>query len=69
MHSCRRFAWPSSNTEYWVPKIKRNAERDKRNYAELNSLGWHVIVVWECELKKKSFEETMMRVISEIVSS
>lgn len=68
MHSCRRFAWPSSNMEYWIPKITRNAERDKRSYAELRSMGWRVIVVWECELKKKTFEETMNRVISEITS-
>lgn len=61
-HDCPRFVWPSSNQEYWVPKITRNVERDQENCKKLKELGWNVIVVWECELKKKVFEETMLRV-------
>ena len=53
-HNCPRFVWPSTNTDYWIPKIQRNVERDISNHAELASLGWKVIVVWECELKKKN---------------
>ena len=52
-HDCGRFVWPSSNTEYWIPKIKRNIERDKENQQKLLDMGWNVIIVWECELKKK----------------
>ena len=51
-HDCPRFVWPSSNQEYWRPKILRNVERDQMNHQELESLGWKVIVVWECELNK-----------------
>ena len=66
-HDCGRFVWPSSNTEYWIPKIQRNVERDQRNYAELQKLGWTVIIVWECELKKKILDETMNRLEKEIL--
>ena len=66
-HDCPRFVWPSSNTDYWIPKIQRNVERDISNYAELSKLGWHVIVVWECELKKKVLEDTMNRIENEIL--
>ena len=65
-HDCPRFVWPSSNEEYWIPKIKRNVERDKANQAELKSAGWNVIIIWECELKKKIFNETMSLVVAEI---
>ena len=68
-HNCPRFVWPSSNKEYWIPKISRNVERDSTNIKKLESLGWKVLIVWECELKKKSFEETMHRLISEIEQS
>lgn len=51
-HNCPRFVWPSSNQEYWRPKILRNVERDQRNTEDLKALGWNVITVWECELKK-----------------
>lgn len=65
-HDCPRFVWPSSNEEYWIPKIKRNVERDKANQAELKVAGWNVIIIWECELKKKIFNETMSLVVAEI---
>ena len=67
-HDCPRFVWPSSNQEYWKPKILRNVERDKKNCRELSSKGWNVITIWECELKKKVFEATMERVILQITS-
>ena len=58
-HDCPRFVWPSSNEDYWRPKIMGNVERDKRNLAELQQLGWNVLTVWECELKKKVIDATL----------
>ena len=65
-HDCPRFVWPSSNEEYWIPKITRNVERDQKNHELLRELGWRVIVIWECQLKKKEFEETMEKLISDL---
>ena len=53
---------PQTNREFWVNKIKRNQERDQRNYQVLHDNGWQVIVVWECQLTPKRIEETMLRV-------
>lgn len=58
-HDCGRFVWPKSNPEYWHPKIERNVERDKLNKENLESLGWRVFTVWECELKKNVREKTL----------
>ena len=58
-HDCPRFVWPSTNEEYWRPKIMGNVERDKRNLAELQQLSWTVLTVWECELKKKVIDATL----------
>jgi DNA mismatch endonuclease (patch repair protein) len=41
-----------TNSTYWVAKIAANMERDKRNTALLEELGWHVIRVWEGDIKK-----------------
>ena len=65
-HDCPRFVWPSSNQEYWEPKILRNVERDKQNTEALKALGWNVLVVWECELKKKVREERLAALVQEI---
>lgn len=68
-HDCPRFVWPASNEEYWRTKILGNVDRDKRNYDSLGDLGWHVVVVWECELKKNVIEERLERLCSEIGGS
>lgn len=65
-HDCGRFVWPSSNAEYWKKKITRNVERDFLNYEALESLGWKVLVIWECELKKKVAEENLRQLYREI---
>ncbi len=53
---------PQSNREFWVAKIKRNQERDQRNYQLLQENGWQVIVVWECQLTSNQIEHTMCEV-------
>ena len=49
---CRHASTPSARREYWTAKFDRNAERDKRNKRLLHTLGWTVIVVWECQVLK-----------------
>jgi len=65
-HDCPRFVWPSSNQDYWLPKILRNVERDQLNRQELEARGWRVIVVWECELKKKVRDTRLSEIEAEI---
>ena len=65
-HDCPRFVWPTSNQDYWIPKISRNVQRDKEHYQKLQEDGWNVIVVWECQLKKKMFDSTMELLVQEI---
>lgn len=42
---------PKTNTEYWVKKLKNNSIRDKINIEKLISLGWKVLIIWECTTK------------------
>lgn len=65
-HNCPRFVWPSSHQDYWKPKILRNVERDQKNEEKLRHLGWRVITVWECELKKDLRTERLELLVSEI---
>ena len=65
-HDCPRFVWPSSNQDYWRPKILRNVERDNQSCKEFEALGWKVITVWECELKKNVLNETLGKLIAEL---
>ena len=67
-HDCGRFVWTSSNTEYWIPKINRNVERDKQNHKKLIDMGWKVLIIWECELKKNVREKRLTKLCGEIIS-
>ena len=61
-----RLLWPSSNVEYWIPKINRNVERDVENHKKLIDMGWKVLIVWECELKKNMRENRLEKLCNEI---
>ena len=49
---CRYATMLKSNVEFWDAKIARNRHRDEVTTAHLEALGWTVITVWECELRK-----------------
>ena len=67
---CRYATRPKSNPEFWREKIARNRHRDEVTTAHLEALGWHVIVVWECELRRKeSLEERINDLASEIIKA
>lgn len=50
---------PKRHVEYWTVKFARNQERDVENILKLQDAGWHVHVVWECQLKKKRIDATL----------
>ena len=54
---CKLASKPKSNTAFWKSTFNQNVERDKRNIAELEALGWSVGIIWECSLRDGSFME------------
>lgn len=65
---CKYARIPKSNVDYWEKKLYRNRERDKHNQKELEKMGWNVITVWECELKKDNVEQTLEDLYAQITS-
>jgi DNA mismatch endonuclease, patch repair protein len=49
-HTCRNTK-PKDNKNYWDNKIKKNIERDISVTNILESKGWKVLRIWECQLK------------------
>jgi DNA mismatch endonuclease (patch repair protein) len=41
---------PGSNRSYWVPKLRRNRQRDLETSRRLRKLGWRVLRLWEHDL-------------------
>ena len=48
--TCRNSMQPQSNIDYWLPKLKRNVERDAQHICKLHAKGWSVLVIWECQV-------------------
>jgi DNA mismatch endonuclease, patch repair protein len=55
-HGCRYFKWPKSNQAFWKDKISSNKKRDRRNLKLQEQLGWRVLTVWECAVRKSIHE-------------
>lgn len=49
---CKDGSIPKTRVAYWKKKFSRNKKRDKEQMEELVKLGWNVLVVWGCELKR-----------------
>jgi DNA mismatch endonuclease (patch repair protein) len=53
-HDCGLAYTPKTRSEFWQKKFAGNVERDRRAKDALEAAGWHVIVIWECQLDKPS---------------
>lgn len=48
---CPQVRIPATNRDYWLAKLERNYNRDRRSIALLQEQGWSVMTVWECQLR------------------
>jgi len=51
--NCKRAKRPETKKNFWNEKLSKNIERDRKKQKELKKLGWHALVVWQCEIKDK----------------
>ncbi len=58
---CKYATIPKTNQAFWLPKFERNVERDARKEAALRTLGWRVLIVWECETRDLARLEARLR--------
>jgi DNA mismatch endonuclease (patch repair protein) len=62
---CVKSKMPKTNAEFWQNKIQANVARDETNQNDLAKLGWQVLVVWECNIKK-DVEAVVKNAVEEI---
>jgi DNA mismatch endonuclease, patch repair protein len=56
VHRCRSgMKIPQTNKSYWSAKRERTCARDRSAVARLRDGGWSVLILWECQIKKKDF--------------
>ena len=52
-HGCYRTTSPRTRAAFWSAKFGRNICRDRKNSRRLRTLGWRVIVIWECSIRDR----------------
>ena len=62
---CKDATTHKTRTEFWLEKFDKNIKNNQIKQERLRELGWKVIVIWECELKR-SFQKTMDKVEKEL---
>ena len=60
---CKDATTPKTRTEFWQQKFDRNVANDRLHIKQLEKMGWHVIVLWECQINK-DIETTMENTIT-----
>jgi DNA mismatch endonuclease, patch repair protein len=58
---CKLARMPKSRLDFWRPKLEGNRLRDRKIRKELESLGWQVMEVWECESQPRHLERLVGR--------
>lgn len=51
-HGCHLSSIPGTRSAWWKKKLEENARRDSQAVSELRKLGWRVLTIWECSVRK-----------------
>jgi DNA mismatch endonuclease (patch repair protein) len=66
-HGCKLTTTPSTQEDFWQAKFRANIERDRKNVRELETRGWRVLIVWECELLKPENNDLFNKIKNELI--
>ena len=61
---CKLARMPKSRQEFWTPKLEGNRARDTKVRAKLESGGWEVVEIWECQLNQETLDALAGRVLA-----
>ena len=65
---CKYYRLPKSNVEFWESKITNNKNRDILNELKLKELGWRVVRIWECEIRRvQDRDQSLEKLYNQIV--
>ena len=56
-HRCHLASYPKTNRSFWKKKISDNRKRDKKNDRKIGSLGYRLLIIRECKIRKNNFKD------------
>jgi len=64
--NCKYFVIPKTRTEWWLNKINGNKQKDNENFLILSNSGWKIMIIFECQLKRDKFNNTLNKLLDEL---
>jgi DNA mismatch endonuclease (patch repair protein) len=52
LHGCEFSSIPETQSSWWSKKLNENRNRDQKNLEVLKSIGWRIVIIWECSIRK-----------------
>ncbi len=56
-HRCHLASYPKTNRSFWKKKISDNRKRDKKNDRKIGRLGYRLLIIRECKIRKNNFKD------------
>lgn len=66
--NCSRSTRPTSNVPFWNKKLDKNTLRDRKARRALLSLGWKVLIIWECQVGAGNLSNRLKRFLGAATS-
>ena len=67
-HSCPEGRIPKTRRDFWAVKLSKNVQRDQKNDLAIQSMGWSLIIIWECELKSATKLNDRMEHVTKLIA-
>lgn len=64
--NCKYFVIPKTRTDWWLNKIYGNKQKDRENFIQLSQIGWKIVTIFECELKRDKLNNTLNGLLDEL---
>ena len=64
-----RYPEKVTDSVFWNEKISKNIARDKLVNKTLDEIGWHSIRFWESDIKRKSTQEVILKLIENFLAN
>jgi DNA mismatch endonuclease, patch repair protein len=62
---CKYCTTPATRKDFWDKKFSGTVQRDQVKQQQLESAGWDVFIIWECDLKNNP-EKVLRFLINEL---
>lgn len=66
---CKYAKVPATRPDFWIAKLRANVDRDQRAIEKLTTMGWRVLIVWECATRDHETAKLLVNKLRDWINS